>query len=71
MPDCPWHTAVVPVIAPAAPGRRLTVIGKLADTVPLPHVLTPVTVRLPGVAPAEKLPVMEAVLPDGVKPVPE
>ena len=47
-----------------------TVIGKLAEMVPLPQVLTPVTVRFPDVAPAEKLPVMDAVAPDGVKPVP-
>jgi len=57
---------------PAAPGPPVsTVIGKLAETVPFPHALRPYTVRLPDVAAAEKLPVMEAVVPEGVKPVPE
>ncbi len=60
------------MIVPAAPGTPVaTDTGKLAETVPVPHEFTPLTVRFPGVAPAEKLPVMDAVVPDGVNPVPE
>jgi hypothetical protein len=43
----------------------------MAETVPLPQELDPLTVKLPEVAPAENPAVMEAVFPDGVKPVPE
>ena len=67
----PWHTDDEPVMVPAAAGIVLTTIGKLAEGVPDPQLLTPVTVRFPEVAPAEKLPVIEAVVPDGVNPVPE
>ena len=55
----------------AAAGRVVTVIAKLVEGNPLPQAFTPLTVRLPEVALEEKLPVMEAVLPDGVNPVPE
>ena len=59
-------------MAPGAAGTPVsTVTGKLDETVPLPQTLTPVTVRFPEVAVAEKLPVMEAVFPEGVKPAPE
>ena len=65
------HTAEAPVIVPAAAGTVFTVSGKEADEIPVPQALMPRTVRLPEVAPAEKLPVMEARLAEGVKPVPE
>ncbi len=57
-------------MVPAAAGSGLTVTAKTGETLPLPQALTPLTVRLPEVAAAEKLPVMEEVFPDGVKPVP-
>ena len=60
----------MPVMGPAAVGNGLTVIGKLAETVPMPQEFTPTTVRFPEVAPAEKVPVMEALLPEGVNPAP-
>ena len=52
-------------------GAALTVIAKLAEVVPLPQGLLPVTVRFPEVAVPEKLIVIEAVIPDIVAPVPE
>ena len=58
-------------MVPAAPGTAFTTMEKFEDEIPAPHALIPATVRLPEVAPAEKLPVMEALFPDGVNPVPE
>jgi hypothetical protein len=43
----------------------------LALTVPLPHALTPCTVKLPEVALAAKFIVTGLVLPEMVAPVPE
>ena len=58
-------------MVPAAEGSGLTVIGNMADAIPVPHAFVALTVRFPEVAVAEKLPVMDAGVPDGVKPVPE
>ena len=54
----PWQTLAVPVIAPAADGRGLTVIGNAAETVPLPHALVPLTLIFPDDADALKETVM-------------
>jgi hypothetical protein len=51
-------------------GQKLTTTGNAGETIPVPQALTPLTVRFPEVAAAEKAPVMEAVLPEAVKPVP-
>jgi hypothetical protein len=45
-------------------------MGKVAENTPLPHEFTPRTVRLPEVAVDENDAVIDAVLPDGVKPIP-
>jgi hypothetical protein len=58
-------------MVPAVAGTEFTTIGKPAEGVPDPQEFTPVTERLPDVATAEKLPVMDAVLPEAVKPAPE
>jgi hypothetical protein len=58
-------------MVPAAEGSGLTVIGNMVEVIPVPHAFVALTVRLPEVAVAEKLPVMDGVVPDGVKPVPE
>ena len=58
-------------MVPAAAGNVPTVMGNVADETPFPQEFTPKTVRFPEVAAAEKLPVMDAVVPDGVNPVPE
>jgi hypothetical protein len=47
------------------------VTGKFGEGRPGPQLLDPLTVRIPDVAAAEKIPVIEAVFPDGVNPVPE
>ena len=64
------QTVDVPVIFPAAAMPVVIAIAKFAEAGPLPHEFVPLTVKLPAVAPDEKLAVMEAVLPDGVNPVP-
>ena len=58
------------MIVPAAEGSGFTVMAKLADTVPVPQLFVPATRRFPEVAVVEKVPVMEAVFPEGVNPVP-
>jgi hypothetical protein len=60
----------VPVMVPAGPTPRLIEIGKLAEAAPLPQVFDGVTFNVPAVAPAEKVAVIDAVFPDGAKPVP-
>ncbi len=45
--------------------------GKFGERMPGPQLLDPLTVRVPDVAADEKIPVIEAVFPDGVNPVPE
>ena len=57
-------------MVPAAPGTAPTVIAYLAEATPFPQEFTPRTVRLPEVAVDENAAKMEAVFPDGVKPVP-
>ena len=49
----------------------MTVTGKFAEAEPVPQFPDPLTVRFPEVADPEKVPVIEAVLPEAVKPVPE
>ena len=64
------QTDAVPLMDPAAAGNAFTVTGKAVENAPVPQPLTAATVRLPFVALALKAPVMLAVLPEGVKPVP-
>ena len=55
----------------AAPGNGFTVTLKLADVVPEPHELVPVTVTLPEEADEEKSTVIELVLLPEVIEAPE
>ena len=66
----------MPEIEPAAAGSGFTEIAKLGDTVPSPHELCPLTVRMPELAVGEKLIVIDAIPPETVvlpivAPVPE
>jgi hypothetical protein len=47
------------------------VTAKFGETAPVPQEFDPCTVRFPEVAVAENVPVMDAVLPEAVNPVPE
>ena len=46
---CPWHTVVVPEIAPAPSGNGVTVIGNV-EADPSPQELIPFTLILPETA---------------------
>jgi hypothetical protein len=69
-PEPGEHIVEFPVMVPAGPAPRLIEIGKLAEAAPLPQALDGVTFNVPAVADAEKVAVIEAVFPDGEKPVP-
>jgi hypothetical protein len=70
-PEEPWQTGELPVTAPAADGKRLTVIDFVLG-VPFPQELIPYTESVPDVAEVEKLMVGDTVVPSViVAPVPE